>query len=274
VVGDGGADKHTLAHELTHVIQQSQGPVSGADNGAGLSISDPGDRYEREAEANATRVMAGSPPVQAVRPAQKPVIGGAGAVQRYSVEPDQHLRFTENVQYLLDGQDEDYRAPCLWVRDGAQAPRYCRPTKKKRNVDGAKFVAYVPVSQFYADCVQTAEEVMNERQLPLGGDNIFIHEAALRMQFGGPKVLTEQLAALVIDSEQPPFEWCRSAPVSSRAPARTSPSRQDRSRGWTPHRWTLATASSTSMPQPTLRGFVRSSRRWMPRLSRRTTHES
>lgn len=41
VVGTGGGDKHTLAHELTHVIQQRQGAVSGTDNGAGLRISDP-----------------------------------------------------------------------------------------------------------------------------------------------------------------------------------------------------------------------------------------
>jgi hypothetical protein len=62
VVGEGGADKHTLAHELTHVIQQRQGPVAGADNGAGLRVSDPSDRFEREAEANARRVMSGSAP--------------------------------------------------------------------------------------------------------------------------------------------------------------------------------------------------------------------
>ncbi|MFF4428463.1 DUF4157 domain-containing protein [Streptomyces sp. NPDC001513] len=59
VIGDGGHDKHTLAHELTHVIQQRQGPVAGTDNGTGLKVSDPSDRFEREAEANAKRVMAG-----------------------------------------------------------------------------------------------------------------------------------------------------------------------------------------------------------------------
>ncbi|AWL42304.1 DUF4157 domain-containing protein [Streptomyces sp. SM18] len=59
VIGDSGADKHTLAHELTHVIQQRQGPVAGTDNGSGLKVSDPSDRYERDAENNATRVMAG-----------------------------------------------------------------------------------------------------------------------------------------------------------------------------------------------------------------------
>ncbi|MFF4185281.1 aldo/keto reductase [Streptomyces sp. NPDC001691] len=64
VIGDGGADKHTLAHELTHVIQQRQGPVSGTDRGDGLRVSDPADRFEREAEANARRAMSGEAPVQ------------------------------------------------------------------------------------------------------------------------------------------------------------------------------------------------------------------
>ncbi|MFE3578633.1 eCIS core domain-containing protein [Streptomyces vinaceus] len=57
VIGQGGADKHTLAHELTHVIQQRQGAVAGTDNGAGLRVSDPSDRFERAAEANAQAVM-------------------------------------------------------------------------------------------------------------------------------------------------------------------------------------------------------------------------
>ncbi|GAB3467675.1 eCIS core domain-containing protein [Actinophytocola sediminis] len=59
VIGEGGADRHTLAHELTHVIQQRQGPVAGADNGAGLRVSDPGDRFERAAAENARRSLAG-----------------------------------------------------------------------------------------------------------------------------------------------------------------------------------------------------------------------
>ena len=57
VIGDGGADKHMLAHELTHVIQQRSGPVAGADRGGGLKVSDPSDRDERTAVANAARVM-------------------------------------------------------------------------------------------------------------------------------------------------------------------------------------------------------------------------
>ncbi|MEU6386063.1 DUF4157 domain-containing protein [Streptomyces bauhiniae] len=76
VLGEGGRDKETLAHELTHVIQQRQGPVSGTDNGSGLRVSDPSDRFEREAEANARRVMS------APRPATQ--AGADGAVQRAS----------------------------------------------------------------------------------------------------------------------------------------------------------------------------------------------
>ncbi|MFT2020194.1 DUF4157 domain-containing protein, partial [Streptomyces sp. 796.1] len=68
VVGAGGADKHTLAHELTHVIQQRQGPVSGTDNGGGLRISDPADRYERAAESNARRVMSRAVPRPSATP--------------------------------------------------------------------------------------------------------------------------------------------------------------------------------------------------------------
>ncbi|MEU6806592.1 eCIS core domain-containing protein [Streptomyces neyagawaensis] len=58
VVGPRGLNKRTLAHELTHVEQQRAGAVAGTDNGNGLRVSDPSDRFERAAEANATRVMA------------------------------------------------------------------------------------------------------------------------------------------------------------------------------------------------------------------------
>ncbi|WP_227992857.1 DUF4157 domain-containing protein [Pseudactinotalea sp. HY160] len=50
--------RHLLAHELTHVVQQRSGPVSGTPTGSGIQLSDPGDRFERAAEANAHSVMA------------------------------------------------------------------------------------------------------------------------------------------------------------------------------------------------------------------------
>lgn len=58
------AGKRLLAHELTHVIQQRSGPVAGSPTGDGLSISHPQDAFERAAEANAVRAMAGQPVAQ------------------------------------------------------------------------------------------------------------------------------------------------------------------------------------------------------------------
>ncbi|WP_328360506.1 DUF4157 domain-containing protein [Streptomyces sp. NBC_00445] len=63
VLGPGGTDKHTLAHELTHVVQQRQGPVSGTDHGNGLKLSHPSDSFEKAAESNAHKVMSGPVPV-------------------------------------------------------------------------------------------------------------------------------------------------------------------------------------------------------------------
>ncbi|OIV37867.1 hypothetical protein BIV57_08890 [Mangrovactinospora gilvigrisea] len=57
VLGPGAGDRHTLAHELTHVVQQRRGPVAGTDRGDGVRISDPSDRFEREAEETARRVL-------------------------------------------------------------------------------------------------------------------------------------------------------------------------------------------------------------------------
>jgi len=82
VIGDGGGDKRTLAHELTHVIQQRSGPVAGTDHRGGLRLSDPADPFERAAEAAAARVMSGSAPSPAAT-GQKAVnagpLAGAGA---------------------------------------------------------------------------------------------------------------------------------------------------------------------------------------------------
>ncbi|MFB7592232.1 DUF4157 domain-containing protein [Streptomyces sp. NPDC056169] len=89
VIGDGGGDRHTLAHELTHVIQQRQGPVSGTDNGSGLRVSDPSDRFEREAEANARRALSGAAPAAqaAAQPVQRATGGTQPSVQRVPTEP-------------------------------------------------------------------------------------------------------------------------------------------------------------------------------------------
>ncbi|MFF4244909.1 DUF4157 domain-containing protein [Streptomyces sp. NPDC001822] len=58
VIGKGGRGKRTLAHELTHVLQQREGPVSGTDRGDGVKVSHASDPFEVEAENKSREVMA------------------------------------------------------------------------------------------------------------------------------------------------------------------------------------------------------------------------
>ncbi|WP_406009073.1 DUF4157 domain-containing protein [Streptomyces sp. NBC_00637] len=101
VIGAGGTDRHTLAHELTHVIQQRQGPVAGTDNGSGLSVSDPSDRFERAAEENARRVLAGPAPAEATPAGPAPT--GPAPVQRAAAAPA-HAGGEIAVQRSGDGE--------------------------------------------------------------------------------------------------------------------------------------------------------------------------
>ncbi|MEV4758120.1 DUF4157 domain-containing protein [Micromonospora sp. NPDC049559] len=82
--------QHMLAHELTHVVQQRSGPVDGTDTGGGVKVSDPSDRFEREAVANADRLMSSPTPA--------PALSGSGpAVQRHT-EDDGHDHAQTYVQ--------------------------------------------------------------------------------------------------------------------------------------------------------------------------------
>ncbi|WP_189159560.1 eCIS core domain-containing protein [Lentzea pudingi] len=90
--------KHMLAHELTHVVQQRSGPVDGTDNGAGVRVSSPSDRFEREAVANADRLMSTPAPVQ--RAAEQ----GAAVVQREEAPEE------ETAQTFVQRAEEEEEA--------------------------------------------------------------------------------------------------------------------------------------------------------------------
>ncbi|MFI9243828.1 DUF4157 domain-containing protein [Streptomyces sp. NPDC053086] len=96
VLGRGGSDKHTLAHELTHVIQQRQGPVAGTETGSGLRVSDPSDRFERAAEANATEALRRPLPATAdhVPPQSGAVSLGGAKTEGHSRAPIQRAPST------------------------------------------------------------------------------------------------------------------------------------------------------------------------------------
>lgn len=76
---DPGSDtgRTMLAHELTHVVQQRSGPVDGTATGTGVRVSDPSDRFEREAAATAERAMSAP-----AAPAAQRAEGGSAVVQR------------------------------------------------------------------------------------------------------------------------------------------------------------------------------------------------
>lgn len=71
------AGQKLLAHELTHVVQQRSGPVDGTPTAGGVSVSDPADRFEVEASANAERVMSQPAPIA-------PAAAPGALVQRYA----------------------------------------------------------------------------------------------------------------------------------------------------------------------------------------------
>jgi hypothetical protein len=66
--------QRTLAHELSHVVQQRSGPVDGTEAAGGIRLSDPSDRFERAADATADQVLSGP-----VAPSPTSDAGGSAA---------------------------------------------------------------------------------------------------------------------------------------------------------------------------------------------------
>lgn len=91
------AGRHVLAHELAHVVQQRSGPVSGTPAAGGISLSDPGDSFERAASATADRVIAG----ETVAPAASP--GGESVTAQRAGDEEEE----EAVQALVAQRAEE-----------------------------------------------------------------------------------------------------------------------------------------------------------------------
>lgn len=88
---DSRSGQQTMAHELTHVVQQRSGPVDGTPGPYGIRVSDPSDRFEREAERVAEAISTTTQPVRPGRdrlptPPAQPVTG-APPLQRLSANP-------------------------------------------------------------------------------------------------------------------------------------------------------------------------------------------
>lgn len=97
--------KHTLAHELTHVVQQRKGPVPGTDTGTGIAVSDPADPFEQQAEATAREAMTARGALN------KEAVGAAGSTVVA------HGSDNETVQRIDEPQTSETGAPT--IQDGA-----------------------------------------------------------------------------------------------------------------------------------------------------------
>jgi hypothetical protein len=95
---DTDSGRRMLAHELTHVVQQRNGPVDGTPAAGGVKISDPADSFEQAAEANADRVMTGGP---------VDVGGETGAAVQRSAEPEEEELQLSSVQRMAEEEEEE-----------------------------------------------------------------------------------------------------------------------------------------------------------------------
>jgi Domain of unknown function (DUF4157) len=97
------AGQKTLAHELTHVVQQRSGPVDGSDAPGGIRLSDPSDRFERAADETASRVMADH---TAASPATASSSGDTASAQRETDEEGGAIQRTVQREELPDEDDD------------------------------------------------------------------------------------------------------------------------------------------------------------------------
>jgi hypothetical protein len=110
---DTADGRHTLAHELTHVVQQRSGPVDGTSTGDGVALSDPDDRFEREAEASATAFGHG----EATSPSPAPA-----GVQRQAEDEEEVQPMREDTVQRV-GEVEDEEEPVQALREDAAVQR-------------------------------------------------------------------------------------------------------------------------------------------------------
>ncbi len=90
---------HTLAHELTHVVQQRSGPVAGTPAPGGIRLSDPSDAFEQAAERNATAATA---------PTTQTSAAGVGeaSVQRAGEEEEKEEETAQTMVAQRAGEEE------------------------------------------------------------------------------------------------------------------------------------------------------------------------
>jgi hypothetical protein len=97
----------TLAHELTHVVQQRNGPVDGSPAEGGIKVSDPGDRFEREASATAAQAMSAPVGAAVQREAVDAPAGTGPVVQREGEDEEEVQGHFIDAPVQREGEEEE-----------------------------------------------------------------------------------------------------------------------------------------------------------------------
>jgi hypothetical protein len=96
--------QRTIAHELSHVVQQRSGPVEGTEAPGGIRLSDPGDRFERAADATADQVLSGA------QASSGPVGAGSGAAVQLEEADDEAEAPVQREAAGGEGEKEEEEA--------------------------------------------------------------------------------------------------------------------------------------------------------------------
>ena len=239
VVGAGGGDKHTLAHELGHYLQQQQGPVGGTADARGLAVSDPGDRWEVAAEKQARRAMSGPAPVQRAagsNAARQPTLSvpGTVAVQRMNSED-----IGEDEEYL--GDDESDIAEALdsddVLRELVEDIRACTCEPRLQQEGRSTEEAVVRYPRDQKD--ERAEQTLRHISIRLFNCIRYLHDVALQNTAGGVPAVDADGDLAMAESSTAPTKKGKTAKdkdtkgkgKAKAAPKKKGPSRESEVQG-------------------------------------------
>lgn len=139
----------TLAHETAHVVQQRSGPVDGTPREDGTKVSDPSDRFEREAVASAS-VFSSSAGSHAGHD-HAPLAGAGAGVQREAESEEVQTMRDPSVQREAEGGEEE-----------AEEIQQIQDTSVQREAGGAEEEAEEEVQQIQDTSVQREGEGVEE----------------------------------------------------------------------------------------------------------------
>ncbi len=121
-------------HELSHVVQQNAGPVSGTPTGGGVSVSDPSDSYEQAAEQSAATFMTNRSSASQSAAVQTMRVGSMPAVQRSADEavPIQTMRIGSMPAVQREAAEEE--EPVQTMRVGSMPAVQRCPAEDEQRV--------------------------------------------------------------------------------------------------------------------------------------------